>query len=57
MSEWYRKAGTASRAGFDVAIGPREAGWEHTGLYVVTLAAGESRSGSSAASMSGWSFR
>lgn len=43
MSEWYRKAGTASRAGFEVAIGPREAGWEHTGLYVVTLAAGESR--------------
>jgi 5-deoxy-glucuronate isomerase len=43
MSEWYRKAGTASRAGFDVAIGPLEAGWEHTGLYVLTLAAGESR--------------
>jgi 5-deoxy-glucuronate isomerase len=44
MSEWYRPAGSASRAGFDVAIGPREAGWEHTGLYVVTLAPGESRS-------------
>jgi 5-deoxy-glucuronate isomerase len=43
MSEWHRKAGSASRAGFDVAIGPREAGWEHTGLYVVTLAPGESR--------------
>ena len=43
MSEWYRPAGSASRAGFDVAIGPREAGWEHTGLYVVTLAAGQSR--------------
>jgi 5-deoxy-glucuronate isomerase len=43
MSEWYRKAGTAGRAGFEVAIGPREAGWEHTGLYVVTLAPGESR--------------
>jgi len=43
MSEWYRKAGTASRAGFEVAIGPREAGWEHAGLYVVTLAPGESR--------------
>ena len=43
MSEWYRPAGSASRAGFDVAIGPREAGWEHTGLYVLTLAAGESR--------------
>ena len=44
MSEWYRAAGSAGRAGFDVAIGPREAGWEHTGLYVVTLAPGESRS-------------
>lgn len=43
MNEWHRKAGAASRAGFDVAIGPREAGWEHTGLYVVTLAPGESR--------------
>jgi len=43
MSEWHRKAGSASRAGFDVAIGPKEAGWEHTGLYVVSLAAGESR--------------
>jgi 5-deoxy-glucuronate isomerase len=43
MSEWHRKAGSASRAGFDVAIGPREAGWEYTGLYVVTLAPGESR--------------
>ena len=43
MSKWYRPAGSASRAGFDVAIGPREAGWEHTGLYVVTLAPGESR--------------
>jgi 5-deoxy-glucuronate isomerase len=43
MNEWHRGAGSASRAGFDVAIGPREAGWEHTGLYVVTLAAGESR--------------
>jgi 5-deoxy-glucuronate isomerase len=43
MSEWYRPAGSASRSGFDVAIGPREAGWEHTGLYVTTLAPGESR--------------
>ena len=43
MSEWYRPAGSASRAGFEVAIGPREAGWEHTGLYVVTLAPGELR--------------
>ena len=43
MTEWFRKAGTAGRGGFDVAIGPREAGWEHTGLYVLTLAAGESK--------------
>ncbi len=43
MSEWYRPAGSASRAGFDVAIGPREAGWEHAGLFVATLAPGESR--------------
>ena len=43
MTEWHRKAGSASRAGFEVAIGPREAGWDHTGLYVVTLAPGESR--------------
>ena len=43
MNAWYRKAGSASRAGFDVAIGPREAGWQHTGLYVATLAPGESR--------------
>ncbi|HEX7461408.1 MAG TPA: 5-deoxy-glucuronate isomerase [Dermatophilaceae bacterium] len=43
ISEWYRPAGSAGRAGFDVAIGPREAGWLHTGLFVLTLAAGESR--------------
>jgi len=43
MTEWHRKAGSASRAGFEVAIGPREAGWDHAGLYVVTLAPGESR--------------
>jgi 5-deoxy-glucuronate isomerase len=43
MSKWHRKAGSASRSGFEVAIDPQEAGWEHTGLYVVTLAPGESR--------------
>jgi 5-deoxy-glucuronate isomerase len=43
ISEWYRPAGSTGRAGFDVAIGPREAGWLHTGLFVLTLAAGESR--------------
>jgi len=43
MTEWHRKAGSASQAGFEVAIGPREAGWEHAGLYVLTLGPGESR--------------
>jgi 5-deoxy-glucuronate isomerase len=43
MSEWFRPAGSASRHGFDVALGPREAGWEHTGLNVLTLAPGERR--------------
>lgn len=43
MTEWFRKAGAAGRGGFDVAIGPREAGWEYTGLHVLTLAAGESK--------------
>lgn len=42
MSEWYRPARSAARKGFEVAIGPREAGWEHTGLFVRTLAPGES---------------
>ena len=43
MSKWYRPAGSASRTGFDVAIDTREEDWDHAGLYVVTLAAGESR--------------
>ena len=43
MSQWFRQAGSTSRDGFDVAIDPREAGWDHTGLYVATLAPGESR--------------
>jgi 5-deoxy-glucuronate isomerase len=43
MTQWHRRAGSAGRAGFEVAIGPAEAGWEHTGLYVATLAPGESR--------------
>ncbi len=43
MGEWHRKAGSASKAGFEVAIGPLEAGWDHTGLCVLTLAPGESR--------------
>jgi 5-deoxy-glucuronate isomerase len=43
MSEWFRPAGTTSRDGFDLAISPGEPGWTHTGLYVATLAPGESR--------------
>lgn len=43
MGEWLRKAGSAAKPGFDVAIGPVEAGWDHTGLDVMTLAPGESR--------------
>jgi 5-deoxy-glucuronate isomerase len=42
MTEWFRPAGTAARDGFDLAVTPGEPGWEHTGLYVVTLAPGES---------------
>ena len=40
MSQWFRPAGSASRHGFDVAIRPGEAGWEHTGLNILTLAPG-----------------
>lgn len=40
MTEWHRKAGTASRAGFEVVIGPREAGWKHAGLYIAVAVVG-----------------
>jgi 5-deoxy-glucuronate isomerase len=43
MSQWFRPAGSASRHGFDVAIRPGEAGWEHTGLNILTLPPGERR--------------
>jgi 5-deoxy-glucuronate isomerase len=43
MTEWVRPHGSSSRDGFEVAISPGEPGWERTGLYVATLAAGESR--------------
>jgi 5-deoxy-glucuronate isomerase len=43
VSEWFRPHGTAGRDGFELAISPGEPGWEHTGLYVVTLGPGESR--------------
>ncbi|WP_330475817.1 5-deoxy-glucuronate isomerase [Terrabacter sp. C0L_2] len=40
---WHRPIGTASRDGWDVVVEPDAAGWEHTGLHVGRLAAGESR--------------
>jgi 5-deoxy-glucuronate isomerase len=43
MTDLFRRAGSTARDGFDLAITPGEPGWEHTGLYVVTLAPGESR--------------
>ncbi|WP_328995151.1 5-deoxy-glucuronate isomerase [Kribbella sp. NBC_01245] len=43
MTEWFRPTGTTARDGFDLAVVPGEPGWSHTGLYVVTLAPGESR--------------
>jgi 5-deoxy-glucuronate isomerase len=44
VSRWHRSAGSAARDGFDLALDPADAGWEHSGLYVVTLAPGESKS-------------
>ena len=38
MTEWHRKAGTAARAGFDVAIGPREAGLTSRGGHAWSIA-------------------
>jgi 5-deoxy-glucuronate isomerase len=43
MSEWFKPAGSTGRDGFEPAVSPGGPGWEHTGLYVVSLAAGESR--------------
>ncbi|HOF36208.1 MAG TPA: 5-deoxy-glucuronate isomerase, partial [Dermatophilaceae bacterium] len=43
MSDWLRPAGSSGDAEFDVRIAPGDPGWSHTGLYAVTLAAGESR--------------
>ena len=43
MSRWVKPAGSAARGGFEVAIDPSDAGWEHTGLYVASLAPGERR--------------
>ncbi|MDO5698763.1 MAG: 5-deoxy-glucuronate isomerase [Dermatophilus congolensis] len=44
MSDWFKPAGTSGDNEFDVVIRPGQtAGWEHTGLLVTDLAAGESR--------------
>ena len=43
MSDWVRPAGSTGDGEFDVRIVPGDPGWSHTGLYAVTLAAGESR--------------
>lgn len=43
MSDWFKPAGSTSDGDFDVVIRPGMPGWEHTGLLVTDLAAGESR--------------
>ena len=44
MSNWHRPAGSAARGtGSTWRSAPREAGWEHAGLNVLTLAPGERR--------------
>jgi 5-deoxy-glucuronate isomerase len=42
-ARWVRPLGSASAAGWDVAIDDTVDGWSHTSLYAVTLADGESR--------------
>ncbi|MFZ1411197.1 MAG: 5-deoxy-glucuronate isomerase [Micropruina sp.] len=44
MREWYRPAASSADDEFDTRIAPGDPGWAHTGLFVATLAAGESRS-------------
>lgn len=43
MSDWFRKAGSGGRDGFDLQISPGDPGWTYTGLWTATLAPGESR--------------
>ncbi len=43
MSDWFRKAGSAGRDGYDLQVSPGDPGWAHTGLWTAALAAGESR--------------
>lgn len=41
MGEWLRTAGSCRRGEYDVAIGPTDAGWKHTGLHVLSLPPGK----------------
>ncbi|MBK8470472.1 MAG: 5-deoxy-glucuronate isomerase [Actinomycetales bacterium] len=43
MNDWFRPARSSGDDRWDVRIRPGDPGWSHTGLYAVTLAAGESR--------------
>ena len=43
MSEWVHPAGTTADENFDTRILSGDPGWDHTGLLVTNLAAGESR--------------
>lgn len=40
---WHKPAGSISNSDYDVVVSPGDPDWEHTGLLVATLAAGESR--------------
>jgi 5-deoxy-glucuronate isomerase len=42
-ARWVLPFGSAKGDGYDVAITPTTEDWQHTGLYAVTLAPGESR--------------
>lgn len=40
---WIKPLGTSGEDGYEVAVRPGAEGWNHTGLLVATLAAGENR--------------
>ncbi|MGA8979880.1 MAG: 5-deoxy-glucuronate isomerase, partial [Pedococcus sp.] len=42
-ARWVRPLGTAADRGWDVVVDDAVQGWQHTGLYVARLAAGERR--------------
>ncbi|MFB6719391.1 5-deoxy-glucuronate isomerase [Kribbella sp. NPDC056345] len=42
MTEWFKRAGSTARNGFDVAVTPGDKEWEYSGLYVATLRPGQS---------------